>query len=204
MTFVAVSDCAEVVFNQELWGERIVNRIAVHRDGTWDAVEMTILAAALAVEWSATAKGQLGSGHRLTDITVTGLRAEGDDQVVYTIGFPIDSTVVSESMPGNVAFCCKLLTGHRGRSYRGRWYWGGIPTSVVTHNAIDDTPAGNLRTALAGLRAAANILGWEVVIISRVSEGAPRDPPIWTEVTSVAYTDTNLDSMRRRLAGRGA
>jgi hypothetical protein len=48
-----------------------------------------------------------------------------------------------------------------------------------------------------------NLAGYNLVVLSRISEGVPRDLALAQAVTGILTTDLFIDSQRRRLTGRG-
>lgn len=105
--------------------------------------------------------------------------------------------------PPNLAAVATLRTAFAGASYRGRCYFGGLSAAsydattglltATTQSAIDD-----LVTPLMGITdggGAAYALG----VVSTVSGGAPRTPPIITVVDSVSV-NSRVDTQRRRIS----
>lgn len=101
------------------------------------------------------------------------------------------------SFPGNVAMCVSLRTALAGRRFRGRKYFSGIPLTKIAGNTLDSLFAGNVVSDINGLIAALNTNGTPLSIVSFV--GVTVVP-----VTTAIMADLNVDSMRRRLTGRGS
>ena len=110
-----------------------------------------------------------------------------------------------ESAPNNVAACVSLRTAQRGRSGRGRNFVPGIPNSVITLNTLDATFITDLLDAYNTLTGAgAFVAGWELVVLSRVTAGAPRAVGIGIPVTEATMVGNSVRSMRSREIGHGA
>jgi len=108
-----------------------------------------------------------------------------------------------QSMPGNVAATVTLRTALRGRSYRGRNFIPAIPISIVTGvNGISSTWADAITTAYGNLRDHDYVVG-DLVVISRYHDNALRTPNGVATVVTTIDMNLVLDSMRRRLPGRG-
>jgi len=113
------------------------------------------------------------------------------------------------SLPLNVTFCLTLQTGLAGRSQRGRIYFPGIQSGQVqaapAQNQIVAATANQMVTDLNNLIAAVAALGagYKMVVTSYYNNGAWRSVAQNSIITNAAYADLNLDSQRRRLAGRG-
>jgi hypothetical protein len=75
---------------------------------------------------------------------------------------------------------------------------------------MGSTLIGDILAAYVALVAAVEPDGWDHVVVSRFSgvdedgRPIPRVAGVSTVVLSYGVTDNNLDSQRRRLAGRGA
>jgi len=125
-------------------------------------------------------------------------------QYTSTTGLPAAGAGTGPLLPNNVSFCISFRTGLSGRSGRGRNYIAGINGDTVAGNTFDNTWANNLVTAYAGLQSVAGDDGWQQVVVSRFTAGAPRTTALVSVVTSTLSTDHTVDSQRRRLPGRGS
>lgn len=108
-------------------------------------------------------------------------------------------------VPNNVAPCISFRTAIAGRSGRGRNYIPGVPQSVISGNTISPGFIADTTIAYQGLLATGSFkpAGWTWVVVSRFTLNAPRPAGVANAVLSVLYTDTTVDSQRRRLPGRG-
>jgi len=113
--------------------------------------------------------------------------------------------VSSEAAPNNVAACVSLRTAQRGRSGRGRNYVPGIPNSAITLNTLSGAFITNLLTIYNDLVGpGAFLAGWELVIVSYFTGGAPRGTPLVIPVQNVIMVTDSVRSMRSREIGHGA
>lgn len=120
---------------------------------------------------------------------------------------PISSSqagsLVSPSVPNNVAIVTTFQTALRGRSYRGRAYWPGLSLGQLD-DAVTIDPA-----EAADIDAEWELLNTQIppefthVVVSYQNGGVARTTAARTPVTSYR-TEQFLDSQRRRLANRGA
>lgn len=142
-----------------------------------------------------------------TTVTFTEVYAEAWSETLpisaTASGANAPGTASGDSMPGNNALCLSLRSAFAGRSRRGRLYTIGMTEGHQTAGVVTTTYRNAWLTAMADLRAALTNLGWEMVIVSLYSNGAPRATPLVTEVQTVISVDTIVDSQRRRLQGRG-
>lgn len=113
--------------------------------------------------------------------------------------FPIFGTRTSPALPDNVALCVTLYTGLAGRSRRGRIFHGGLTEDAVTGNNIITAYGTNVQDLYQAIQTAAIGSVWDLVVVSTVSNGAPRAAALVTEVSTITIRDTRVDTMRKRL-----
>lgn len=123
---------------------------------------------------------------------------------------------IGDNMPLNVACACKLLTSFSGRNRRGRIFLSGFEDDQISDQRFTDVAHTQIETNMRSLIQDLNTSEGEVVIASYFDGMAlelnqrgetvwtpiPRATALLTPVTNVVV-DKNVDSMRRRLAGRG-
>lgn len=115
---------------------------------------------------------------------------------------------VGGSVTGNVTLAVKHVTGLTGRSRRGRTYIVGMQSGVLDGNAVNSGFQDAIQAAFTQLIADLTAGGFTWVVASFYhgtdSEGepTPRATALMTPIISVTV-DPNVDSMRRRLNGRG-
>jgi len=110
----------------------------------------------------------------------------------------------TDMQPGNVTLAFQRSSGLSGRSARGRIYWQGIPEGVVTTNYVTSSFANAVVAALESTDAIAVALDWIPVIVSLYEDLAPRAAGVTFNILTWKWVDLTIDSMRRRLPGRGA
>jgi len=138
-------------------------------------------------------------GLRLTDMT-----SETGTVIDYGTGFPIQGFVVSPSLPNNVALVVTKRTLLRGRSYRGRVFVPGLSEGNVTGNVVNPAHVAAVIAALEDIRIVPVTSGqFEMSVASRYADKQPRAVGVVTGVSAFT-SDGVVDSMRRRLPGRGA
>lgn len=146
---------------------------------------------------------QLPDTLSINSVVVTDLSSDSAPQITST-GPALPGLVGGGSLPLNATLCYKLQTNSRGRSARGRFFVLSLPATQVSQNTVGATYAGNMQTALFNLLTAISAAGWLWTIVSYRHDNAPRPGgPVYFPVTDVVLTDRTVDSMRRRLPGRG-
>ena len=204
MQFIPVSDTASLELVFDALGQKCENVIHV-KAGTTPITESGLADVCEAVvDWYTTSgKVQVYDGTSLTKIVAKDLTSSTGPAIEYTTGLPLEGTGSgATALPLNVTAVISLGTALRGRSYRGRIYQIGLGSNWVSGNVLDSGYRNNLVSSYGGLVTAISAAGWTLVVVSKFHNKAPRTAGVATTVTSVSV-DTNVDSQRRRLAGRG-
>jgi len=203
MAFTPVINVLQVELRQRLFLQQVENTLYWLYGGAPTTSDANTLAAAVAGWWTAEMSPLLSQDLELHEVYVTDISSESGFTVSYTTGLPDAGGVPTAALPGNVAVSCTFRTINRGRSFRGRNYVAGIPEASVIGNTIDSglvSGIGDAYTALIGL---AGIASADWVVVSRYENGESRGFGIATPVVSALVVDNLVDSMRRRLTGRG-
>lgn len=114
---------------------------------------------------------------------------------------PVAGTFASPVTGGQAALVTTLRTGSRGRSFRGRNYWPGIPAAEVNLGGtiIAPTRVTDQNAFVGSLIAAVHANPQRTVVVaSKHTAGAPRVTGITTPVTS-HDTNSTVDTQRRRV-----
>jgi len=100
----------------------------------------------------------------------------------------------------NAAACVSLRTAYTGRSFRGRFYVGGLPQAAFGNaHLIDSGTAAALSGYFEDFITGLNTINKTLVVVSNYAAGVVRLIALATEVNAV-ITDTKIDSQRRRTA----
>lgn len=118
-------------------------------------------------------------------------------QGYYYPAQPNPGTVVGDPSPGNVAVAGAWKSGVRGRKFNGRTFWGGLTEALTSGDVVGSSHIVNLNTLMS-------------LIISFTNTGTL---PVQFSIASVRglfltvvyklVINAVVDSMRRRLTGRG-
>jgi len=139
-------------------------------------------------------------------IVVTDLNVEGGGQSIVTFVPTVPGDVESAVKTNQDTLAVSLRTGHSGRSFRGRSYILGVPTSDYAGdnpNMVSNAYADLVVPAYQGLIDALSIAGFPLAVLSRFHDHAPRANGLSTEITTVTLVNQIVDSQNRRLPGRG-
>lgn len=192
----------QLIYNYN--GAKVENVIHWIADMPFSVNMMENLADLVKGWWIDNFRTAFNPANSLDHIEVQALDEENSPGIVYTDGLPsVGLNVGNENLPGNVTVTVKLGTPYRGRSYRGRIYHVGLTASTVTGNRLTGLYAIALGTAYQTLVGGLGMnLKFKPVIVSYMSHGQWRAQAVVTQVT-YQYVGEELDSQRRRLAGRG-
>jgi hypothetical protein len=143
----------------------------------------------------------MGTDVTLRQVRATDMTSQGAPQDIETSG--LAGTAGNTSMTNNVARVVSHRTAKRGRSYRGRSYLSGVPKGLDTSATSFTTGhATDLVNAFTSLQSTLDTIGFDIVVASTQHNGAVTNPAELNEVIAFVV-DTNFDSQRNRLAGRG-
>jgi len=205
MAFIPVPNTArfELIFNSL---DQIVENVFHVEKGTpWSAGNLATMAAAIMQWW----KDELAP---IVPATVSLTRIDSRDLTTEAAPFDSDpcltdceGTLANAQLPNNVTVAVKWTGGLTGRSQRGRTYHIGLAEDQVTGNSVDILDGAGILAAYNELITVVSgtLIGAQLVIVSYISGGVPRTTGQTTPVTT-ASLDLQIDSQRRRLAGRGS
>lgn len=216
MPFIPAENVAKITIVQSLFGQVITNNLYARNATGWSTEELVALADLIIAGWNDHMGPNQSNDIQYGSVLATDLTSE--ESAAVEIQFPALSggDIVGDSAPGNVALAVRFKTGLRGRARTGKNFVAGIHEGVINENEVtalwrDAVVAGygSIRNDLIGA-------GYEHVVVSfydgfdlvEFPDGTtrkvphPRDEGLVTPVESYV-ADLNLDSQRRRLAGRG-
>ncbi len=204
MAFQPVPGTSRLAVVYSRGGVLMVNIFHFYRDGQWGAQELGLLLDAFSGVWLTEVMPNLSNTVLVSRYEARGLRSQIDDYVALFPTTPHVGGRGGDLTPGNVAFCVTHTTGLAGRSARGRTYFGGFSEEDVSGDSISLQRAQNLRNALMSMRTATLGAGWVPVVVKRYENKALLPTAEVLPITGYRFTDTILDSQRRRLSNRGS
>ena len=203
MAFQPAPNVAEFLINQRLFGEQVQNTLYAIRNPDWDAASLSNAVAAVA-SWFEDSIMPL----RSTDLSLVGVDARAlTTENAPFVSFPISPTVqggvLSASASGSIAWVISFRTGLTGRSARGRNYCAGIAEADTAQNLVSEPFATGTVAAYELLPSIFGQFGAIHVVLSRQAAKVIRPAAFAFAITAYVAVDRNVDSQRRRLAGRG-
>lgn len=204
MAFQPVPNAAEFVVRGTLYGEQVANTFyATHASG-WGLTELQAAADEVDTWFSTEVLPELQANYVYTGTFARDLRTAVGFQTSAIAGAGAGGNV-SAGKPNNVTVAISRRSGLAGRAARGRIFLPGIAGDMLsTENSITPTFQLLMETAFNLLRVAFDNVDWTEVIVSRTGPGASPTAAIVYTVIEYLIVDQVLDSMRRRLPGRGS
>lgn len=204
MAFQVVTNGAEVVVHGLAQGEVCMTTLGFIGTPGWLVTDLADLVFQVRTAWTAEMLPLLPAAYVAVEVVGKGLRSDSDFESTIAFAAPGTGDYGGTPLPNNVSIAIAFKTGKVGRSNRGRNYWPLLVESVVTGNAVDATYMTSLLSAYDVLQTTVEDEGvFTLSVISRYHNKALRNPAIGTPVTSFSFANNCVDSMRRRLPGRG-
>lgn len=208
MAFIPTPNCAQVEINCSMNGQRTqwVLHYVINPAAPYTVASLGNLAAGIVTHLNvASVKSKWPSTMSVTGVRAIDMGSQTGPAVEASSGLPIQGTHAGASLPNNVALCLTKRTSNRGRSFRGRLYFGPLTETDVLGNIVDaafvTSLIGNFANGFLTITNGATV--HELVVLSRFNNGVPRSVGIPTNVDNWT-SDGVIDSQRRRLPGRGA
>lgn len=114
--------------------------------------------------------GYMANSVTMHDVVVTDLRTEGAPEFVSTNSFPVHGLNEGQPLPFQTAACVSWITAFRGKSFRGRSFFGGFAEQYSDGKSIDAALVTALGHFGDGIVADGH---WKV--LSRVHDKAQRE-----------------------------
>jgi len=196
LPFTPIPNVAQVTVKGSLFGQDVFHVWHALCGPTPSGLDLSDIASGFSAGYGAVMP-PLSDEYSISEIVVRDLNTATGGEFTLAITPPMTGGAATASMPGGTALCVSLRTALSGRSFRGRKYFSGIPTSEVTGNSVSPTFAASLLTGVATLLAS-------LVTVTHPVQVASPTLGTSSQVTTAVVTDLNVDSMRRRLTGRGS
>jgi hypothetical protein len=211
MPFVPVPNAVLVESRMLLDSQHIENTLWFRREAGVLPANMSTLIDAVSDWWTAHMAPLTPNVVLLTEFVATDMTVADSFQVSLAPLGGIPGSVASPALPNNVSLAVSFRTGLRGRSFRGRNYVSALWEAGVDGNTVGPTIVAAFQAAYEELITDTGIAGTGYVwgVASRFSgvtvdhHPIPRSTGLFTPISGVVVVDPTVDSMRRRLPGRG-
>jgi hypothetical protein len=201
--FISVENVAEARMQYSTPGGFAENVFHFAKGSEWDIDALQALGAFIVAIYDGQIQSLQGAGVTFNRILLKNLGHSTGPSIEYTDGLPLTGTHASPNLPDNVTLSIKKTGLLSGRSFRGRFYFIGAVEGGVGGDTFNGAYADDIIEAYTAL-VSFNLDGDPVkmVVVSYCSEGAWREAGVYTNVLTLS-TDYIVDSMRKRLPGRG-
>lgn len=136
----------------------------------------------------------------LQNITATDVSVANGTQTILPFITNNVGTGSGAPMAANAALCISLRTNFTGRSFRGRFYAGGlVQAGLADAQNFQTTYATGFGTFMTDFITALNTINKTLVVVSNYAAGVVRAVALATEIISI-IVDTKVDSQRKRTA----
>jgi len=204
MAFTPVINTVSVEFRTTWDAQHCENRIFVDLLTTPSQANCQALANAMLTWWTGNVVALTPANLALREVFVRDQSQLNGFAATASPTGALPGTHAAASLPNNVTICASIRTLFTGRSARGRWYWQGLCEDQVVDNTVNSGVITSIDAALTNLASVIAALGHFWVIVSYQSLGVPRPGgPVKFVVNDIVFVDAIIDSMRRRLPGRG-
>lgn len=162
----------------------------------WDATSLGLLAIAFRDWWVNQYRSMCSVQVSLTEVTATDVSVPNGAQFTLNVSPPSPGQLAGAPAPQNATQTISWRSGFSGRRNRGRSYTVGLNEGDAGDlDTINGTRTNGLAAIAAQLISSILAAGWELVVASYT----------WNQTRPIlsAIVDNVVDSMRRRLPGRG-
>jgi hypothetical protein len=142
----------------------------------------------------------VSNSYVLQNITATDISVANGAQIVQPITSDAQGAATGTAAAANAAVCISLRTAQTGRSFRGRFFVGGLPQAALeTAQSISTGAAAAYATNMTTFIDTLETAGFALAVLSKYASGALRVAGLLTDIIAV-IVDTKVDSQRRRTA----
>ena len=205
MPFIPVENTAQVNIRYESANQSILeNVIYFLRVLAWTAEDLADLLDSVSAGWDNQMRGDVSTAISLLNLSARDLTTENGLYAELAIAQPHAGTHAGGVLPASVTWAVKFTTGFIGRSFRGRSYFVGLTEADVEGDFLQGTVGADILASYAAWMAGIENSEFVThVVVSRYTNGFPRVAGLATPVTAYSFTDTRVDTQRRRLSGTG-
>lgn len=204
MAFQPVPNGISCEIRSTLFAQQVENIIYFEQAGTPTAADVQEVAEAVEAWFIGSILPNLGSNVIYREVYARSLvTAAAPEWTANTNTGDVGGNAAG-TLPNNVTWAVKFTTGLTGRSTRGRNYIYGVPENMVGGNDVDPDWAAAIVAGYQDLLAAPFPTDFVWSVLSRVQNHVVLANGLLYPINTVSFTDTVVDSQRRRLPGRGA
>jgi len=201
MSFIPTVNSIKVVIIGSLFGQQIVIDITVGKSSAITVTDLENVAPEMRDWWNDELAPQV-----VNDYTINNVKAyDMSSSTAPVYDFPCSEAgdLTDTACANNVAAAISFRTANRGRTSRGRIYIGGLPVNPASGVVMTGTTQAALAVAGFNINDYLTPLSLFHTVVSLYSNGSPRTSGL-AQPTINYVVNSDYDSQRRRLQGRGA
>ena len=204
MPFIPAPDIAQVELRM-LWdNQRVENTLYVNTNGLTEPAILYTIGGEFLSWWTTEISPLVSNTVSLREVYVRLLTTQFSSATsTIPVSPPTGGVSASPPLPNNVSCAISFRTTLPGRAFRGRNYIVGLCESQVTGNNIASSLQTAYIAAYGELASRMTDIGCVWGVLSRYQGNAPRVTGQFTPINFVSFTDSVIDSQRRRLPTRG-
>lgn len=217
MAFIPAVNTAQVKVVQQLHGQTVLNVMYATNEGGWSGSELAALCDLYIAWWNDHFADNVHSDLHLVSVAARDMSVEdGAGVEVQAPALSGGNLNTQGALPGNAALAVRFKSGLTGRNRNGRIYVAGLAEERCNGNDVTDASRDGFLIAFGQLRDALLAAGYTPVVASfydgtelqLMPNGETRKRPIPRPTALLTpieqyLADTQIDSQKRRLSGRG-
>jgi len=204
--FIPAVDSAKLILHMR-WLNQEVKNVTYWKSvspGGFTSTTRASLAQAMVDWWNTYFKLQVAPQVGLYAVEVINQENQNAPSHLLSVAPASQGTSATGGIALNSTVAVSFRTALRGRNFRGRWYVAGVPdVARFDSGSVSTAYSGSLLSAFTQLLNASLFPMGTLVIASKYFNKVARSTALLTPVTAI-IVENLLDSMRRRLIGRGA
>lgn len=195
---------AKVIVKHTCQGQDILNMFHFSKPTAINQSDLDGLASDVSNLWIANIMPLVSNQLVLTEVDAVDLTTQSGPESQFIVNPTVPGTLTSPMLPSNVALVLTKRTAKRGRSYRGRTYIAGATQAEESGPLeIGTATLSSFLTAITTVLTDSTLAPFVAGVLSYFLNGVPRSTGVLEPITAVS-ANTQWDSQRRRLFGRGA
>lgn len=203
MPFQRVPDTVEIIIKGTMGGQEMINTHYGQMDGGYALADIENLADDVDAWVGSIWLSEMPSNFHYDSTTVRGLNSSIDLEATNSDSAG-NGALGASTFSNNASLAVSRRSAFTGRGARGRIYIPPpAPSRLSDDNHINSDFAAWLVAALDGLDDVISGAGFVPVIVHRVAAGVPLTEAVVFTLIEWVVVDLVIDSMRRRLPGRG-
>lgn len=199
MPFIPVTNVALCSLRGTVNGRNVSVDQSFLGGGAWTDITLNDLAEVVYNNYTTNVMPVLSEAFTMDSVHAVDLTTEFSGYGDYYPAGGISGGIAGDCMPNSIAMVVELTTGIRGRSYRGRTFWPGVPVEKVTGDLFDSDWSASVAAAQATAATGIDVNAAVLVVVSRYTDGAARLTGVATPIEHFGYSSLLVKAKRDRV-----